>query len=676
MADPSSGFDLNSLLQLLSGAGALGGSVAQAGAQNNSAGLAQQFAQATGQLNPFSVNGGVGATYDANGNTNLNYGPLQGAYNGLSGLAGQFGSAAGSGMPANVSGAGDYLSSLFGPNGQLTGPANSALTQAQTGLAGFNPSAAAGAANNAFLGAGNAASQAGSGFGDQVTQQFNALQALHKDSDTNAFNNLQSSLFGNGQLGASSGALQTTAFAKGLGQENAQDAANASQLGLQAQGQATNTAGVLGGLGNSLLQSAFSNFGNSTGLLASMGQGNLTAQQGLGLYTPQLQNANLQNSLGAISGAGAITGQGTSLANLGLQTSLGQNQASARAGSLSSTNANSPNQQSPYGQLLQSLFGGYLNSTTGGSAGGGVLNSLFGSATKGGQNSLLNQLFGGGNPDVGSIGLQDNNAANDLLNQYQQQPIDYGFNSAGGAAAGGAAGAGLGALLGGASAAAPAGSVGIYDLAGNLLTGGSSAAAGSSGAAAAGAAQGAGTSAAGSSAGSSAAGSGIGLAGGAVAGIALSQLVQGLLSGTGHPINSVADADSQAWTNDWLQNQSGIGLKGIMGDGGPSSTYVLGNGTQINGSQYQQLQSMTQKFIQGNNANNGALGSNKGLTPDQSKQLQAFISSVAAPSTAPAGFGSPTQSNLPDQSQNALFAAIQQQIASGFGNPFAQFAPG
>src|SRR6266404_5665981 len=463
----ASGFDFSQLVPLLGGLGSLGSSIYTANQQDGLSSLARGFANATGTLNPYTAStgaGGISAGWSPTGPT-FNYGSLQNPYTQLTGLAGgQFGSAGG----------------IQAPNGLNSG-INGAFGQANTGLAGFNPGAAGLAGNNAFLGAANAAQAAGGGYSNQVKQQYAALQGLHADSDKNAFNNLQSSLFGNGQLGASSGALQTTAFAKGLGMENTQDAVNASQLGLQAQASDTNTASQLGGLGQGLLNSAFSNFGQ-------------TAQLG-----PNIAGGYLNNGLGAIQGAGNITQQGLGLFNAGLQGSLGQNQASARAGSLALGNsqlANDPRFAGGTGNLLTGLFGS-LATSGGQQGGGGSLQSLL----KGGK-SLYDYFAGAGGygasaGELGSLGSElgastgsamsgvagDVAAANDAWLGGSGGAL----SSAGGGAAGAAGAAGAGA-----------GAAGLADVTGSLGAG-LDAAAASSSAAGGGGAAGSGASAAGGS---------------------------------------------------------------------------------------------------------------------------------------------------------------------------------
>lgn len=633
----SSSTDPNSLLQLLSGAGALGGSIAQAGAQNNSASLAQQFASATGTLPGFNFGtgtGGLSASYQ-NGTPGLNYGSLQSPYNNLAGLAGSTSSSAnGIGLPSNLN------SSL-----------NSAFGQASSGLAGFDPNGAANTANTAFLGAGQAAQQAGSGQQALQQQYLDQANALQQPVNQQNFDMLQNSLFGNGQLGSSSGGLQTTAFAKGLATQNAQNTLNAQQLGLQAQSQATNTAGVLGGLGQSLLSSAFGNFQNTASL------------------SPSIQGQLTNNSLAALSGTGAVTNQGLGVYNAGLQTSLGQNQASARAGALTQGNANSANQQSPYGQLVSSLLGGYLNSSSGSS---NPLSSLFGGNNSSGS-SLLNSLFGGGlssgDAATWASGAPLDNAVGSQLGSTIQ-PIDlgdiFGPSSAGGEAATGTSAAGsagsTGSALGDAGGALGA-AAGGADLAagGSLAAFGSGAAADAAladagfGLGASGAAAGAGAgSAAAAAAGADAAAAGAGSSAGAAAGGAASAagalalpaavLFTGLLGSLGiGPLSGAPNAQTNI-LNQFEQQQGTRGSLSSSGQftpatqaGGPGAlsghSQVTSGATKIAGAGVLQLKDgryLPQSAVgQASQLYNAAYGDPKLASAANVAAYQAFINQNA-----------------------------------------------
>lgn len=380
-------------------------------------------------------------------------------------------------------------------------------------------------------------------------------------------------------------------------------------------------------------------------LMANAGQQSLTGASLFPAISQQPQQ-NLADYASIIANSGGKYGSGSLSINPGSGAAASNIIGGLTAGTGLVNGLLSPG--SPIGSYLGSLLGPSAGpDMTGVSAGTNAALAPLGAP--------VTDLTGGGNLNPGANGASTDPSTSS--GQTYQQPTQYDAYSA---AAPGVGGAGLGAVTGALTGGAPAASVGIYDAAGNLLAGGApSAASGGTAAAASGAAP---------SGASGAAGGGLGIAGGAAAGFLAAQLAQGLLSGTGHPINSVANSDAQAWTNSWL-NDSGPGLKFVAGDGGPNSTYYLKNGTQMSGDQYQQLQAMTQNFIQGNNANNGALGSNKGLTPAQNQQLTAYVNSVAThsdPSTA--GYGSPTQATAdqgmttgigagmtPDQ-----FAAMQQ----------------
>src|SRR6266403_963560 len=178
---PNGNIDWGSLLGTI-GTGA--GLYAQGNAQNNSANLANQYTRATGTLNPFgaSAPGGFSAGMN-NGNVNLNYGAFNPAYGNLAGASG---------------GAAGTAGGLTAPSG-LNGALNGAFGQAASGLGGFAPGGAGFAANNAFLGAGNAASAAGAPQQDMMANYMKQLQALQAPGIQQQTEQLQGSLFGNGQ---------------------------------------------------------------------------------------------------------------------------------------------------------------------------------------------------------------------------------------------------------------------------------------------------------------------------------------------------------------------------------------------------------------------------------------------------------------------------------------------
>lgn len=348
--------------QLIGGLGALGGGLAQAGAQNNSASLAQQYAAMASRLGGFGFGtgpGGVSATGNPmGGGGNIGFGNFNPAYLGLAGIAGgNAGTAGGITAPGGLNPA---LSGAFGT--------------AAGGLAGFNPMAPGMAGNADLLAASGLAGQAGQGFGGNVNAMYNALQRIQQPGNINAANSLGNSLFGRGMLGSSSGGILGQQFGQGLAKQSAYNAAQAQGLGLQALGTSANAAIGLTWMGSNALNSAFSNFGNAA------------------MLGPNVQSSYLNPVLSGITGAGNLTNTGLGLYNAGLQSALGQNQAAARAGFLGTTNANSPNQQSPYGQLLGNMFGGFAQNA--GNPNGNPLSSLFNYGRQ--AYNAYNNIFGGG----------------------------------------------------------------------------------------------------------------------------------------------------------------------------------------------------------------------------------------------------------------------------------------
>lgn len=393
--------------QLLGLTGAVGGSVLGASTQNGLNTAAQNAARNGQQLYGFGATGanGVGGYYTPNqgglgGNVNLNYGNLTGVNSGLQGLAGSLvGQAQGiNGLPSNVSGANSYMQSQLGNLSGYQNGNNSAFAQASGALqpASYNANQFYGAANTQL----SAASQDPTAYANSVYQNLTQQAQPWTDAQTAA---LQDSEFGKGQSGTSGGALQTQAFAQGLGTADLQRQVTAQQMGQQQQAQAVSNASSLSGAGNALLNNAFSNF-NTTGANgantanSAFGQANtnVNTQSSLSALPAYLQQMLLGNSGAALTQQGGIQTQATNLYNTGLQSN--QYNASdllGAAGQLSQ-NANGANtSQNPYGNLLQSIFGSAANASSG-SSGAGGLSSL---------GSAFSSLFGGGSS--GSTGSSD-----------------------------------------------------------------------------------------------------------------------------------------------------------------------------------------------------------------------------------------------------------------------------
>lgn len=401
-----------------------------------------------------------------------------------------------------------------------------------------------------------------------------------------------------------------------------------------------------------------------------------TQIQGQGLMPPNMQTQPFNPLMSTGYAPGQYTQAAQGLAS-GLLGPMNQNtqQAYQLAGSPS---------MGPFASLTPpplkpgSTGGSITNNTTGGGALGlgGLLSdastaSKLYNAVSGLLGPSLSQYASG---SVGNAALQGAVNANggipaltnDQLGLTQGGGVpngDSGGAAAGGNAADAAAAVGTGGLLGAAGGAgAGTGAITITDEAGNVLVG-----AGADGAGAAGAA---GTDAGAGAASGSSSGAGVG-AGGAALGAYLGyELYDGLTSGSVNPLlGTNLGPESQAWTNDWLNN-SGPGLQFISGTGSADSplTVNLKNGTQISGDQYQKLQDMMKGFVL-DNKSNGMFTDQKPLTDAQSKQLSDYLTSVSTQQPAAnAGYGQPNTSSTPASPYGGLTQAQFQQMQNYYAN--------
>lgn len=304
-------------------------------------------------------------------------------------------------------------------------------TQGALGLAGLQLGAAGQDAialnpfgNLAFGVAGQQLGDIGN-FEDVRSRQLDLLRQQAAPFEDRAFTGLLDNQFATGRLGSSGGALQTEAFARGLGQADlarqlaASDEARSFQqnaLGL-AQGAFGLGAGQRG-LSDSLLSSAFGNFGNLAGLSAdiensrfsqaSSAQTNFFNQLGLlGQNQTALAQANLglqsggfQNFLAALSAGQAINDIPMDL----LQQTLAFEQARSNA-AIGSGSAQLGVQVGQSSDALASAFGGLSQWAQGGFGGfgnmfGGQAGNSFTTSNFGGQNFFSPSTFGGSGPVI------------------------------------------------------------------------------------------------------------------------------------------------------------------------------------------------------------------------------------------------------------------------------------
>lgn len=381
-------------------------------AQEDAARAAQQAAGRTANLGTImgAMSGGPRVS-GGPGNLNIDFGALNGLNMGLGNLASNLvGQGQVQGLPLGVQQAaitsGMALQSPLDTRmlqGQelLSGNLRSAFEQAQAGLGTasqpFNPQLQ----NTAFQGAAQQAAAASQGFDQVYGTTLSNLRAQAQPFEERQLAGLNNNLFATGRLGTTGGALQTEAFARGLGQADLSRQLEATNQARLTQQNALGLAQGLSGIGNanaamgdSLLQNAFGRFsglagqldqnlqqrfGNSV-LLNQIGsqnaQQNLTNQIQLAGLPAGLQSAQLGNVLQALQGQQALQGMGLNLANFGLASAQAQGNLSLGQASNAIAAASNPN-IGAQNDFLGSLFGG-IAGRVGGQGGAGLLGGLFG----------------------------------------------------------------------------------------------------------------------------------------------------------------------------------------------------------------------------------------------------------------------------------------------------------
>lgn len=331
------------------------------------------------RFNPWGANfGGAGVDFSG-GQANFNMGQF-GDLNQLFSNLALGGTAGGLGMQnaANAS---------FGQNEEIAN-ALAALGAGQAGQLsqqGFQQ----GLQNQLFGQAGQLAGQ--TDFSALRDETLGTLRQQAQPFEERAFSSLQDNLFSTGRLGSSGGALQTEAFARGLGQADLQRQLQATGVAQQQQQQNANIANMFGGLGSNiaglesqLLNNAFGRFGQTAGLAADLNQmrfGRGSTMFGQGLQGFEGQTGIMDNLLRL----------GTFGANLGSQAANTQLQGASAAGGMLGGAAQQATGGDIMGGLFSSLGSGLFDS-------GGGFGSIF-SGLKGlfGNNSTTPQ------PGVGGI---------------------------------------------------------------------------------------------------------------------------------------------------------------------------------------------------------------------------------------------------------------------------------
>lgn len=217
------------------------------------------------------------------------------------------------------------------------------------------------------------AQEASQGFDDLRQSTLDTLRAQAQPFEDRAFGQLQENLFGTGRMGTSGGALQTEAFARGLGQADLQRQLAATGEARATRGQAGelaqgfgNEAGRLRGVEDILMNNAFSRFGNTTGLVSDLnnqqwGRGSQMIGQGAGF----------------MGGMGDILNQVLGLGEFG--ANLGQSQADIALRAMGGAGSQAGN----LGPTGNDMLGGMLGTMGSGLGGfGGAFDALGGMFNK------------------------------------------------------------------------------------------------------------------------------------------------------------------------------------------------------------------------------------------------------------------------------------------------------
>lgn len=295
------------------------------------------------ELNPFSAFTGAGTGFfnPATGRLETRLSDrLQGQQDFLDNLAGLFGSNINQDFSGGAAGTIDALSSVIGIQpqsneglfGALQSGIGANLFGAQADIDRARQGVAPGLGNQAFNLAGGFFGDLAGGSEGARNRQLDLLRQQAAPFEERAFGNLQQNLFSTGRLGTSGGALQTEAFARGLGQADLSRQLAANQEGRAFQQNAFNLGQGLFGIGtgeralsDQLLGNAFSRFGNFAGLAADVegqrfGQ-NLSSQQNLfnqlqgvfgnqlalGGFQQQAQSNQLTDFLRTLGAGNALT---------------------------------------------------------------------------------------------------------------------------------------------------------------------------------------------------------------------------------------------------------------------------------------------------------------------------------------------------------------------------------
>lgn len=399
-AGASAGFDWNTLLG--AGAAAAGAYGQYASGQNQNQGIGGLYSHAGTTPTTYNAAAGNASAGPGTLNSGLNQ-QLQNAFGGSTNLTNQaLGNAftSNQGLPQNIQNAAGGLNNAVNQGNANYSNLYGGVNQ-QLGNTGKLYNAGMGMLNNGVSQSADQSAlsniqQGGQNFNNVYQGSLQNIMGALQPQQQQQLAQSQDQQFARGQMGTSGGALQSKALYQGFGQADLAAQQQAYNQALQQQQQNVNNATAYSGIANnnmamggSLLNSAFSQFGNLTGLGSqltgnqfNMNNQNIGAQQQLSMTPGMLAQQQAQL-------AGTAQGIGAGINTMGNQNaSLAQQAGYQNAG------------------LAQNAYaaGGKLSQTqtaNGGSTLSGLLNGL----ASGGQSSLANQImqmFGGNTGGGGS----------------------------------------------------------------------------------------------------------------------------------------------------------------------------------------------------------------------------------------------------------------------------------
>ena len=407
---------------LVGGLGSIIGGIEGSSAERRAARRSRrQLREAALRAFGFSGPGGIGGSFDpSTGQLNFDLGgrltDQQGLFDSLGALfaADSFGG----GVPASLQ---SIIGAQEGVAGAQPGSDNALFAGLQEAIGGNLGIAQQGIfsalggvapelADQAFGLSGNFLSELAGGSEAARSRTLGLLRDQAQPFEERAFQDLQQNLFSTGRLGTSGGALQTEAFARGLGQADLDRQLVANQEGRNFQQNAFNLGSGLFNLGaaetslsDQLLGNAFGRFGNFAGLAADVegqrfgqalaGQQNLfnqldsvfRNQLGAEGFAEQTRSSNFADALRAFGFGNSLDQSILPFLNLAFQGEVARSNAALGQGqALQGLIPGAGGVQDAYSSLFAGLgqidFGGLFGGLFGGggSSSGGGFGGLFG----------------------------------------------------------------------------------------------------------------------------------------------------------------------------------------------------------------------------------------------------------------------------------------------------------